>query len=120
MMSPVNVCHTQNISCFVHILNCNKALTVEALGQLVSGAGVELHEAVQCPGLLHPESQHVQCHAEHSATIQLLPAYEPLGQLHVLPLHIFLPAMFPRLRINIKYKCNPTHTIHITPPIRRF
>jgi hypothetical protein len=33
----------------------------------------------------------VQCHAEHSAATPLLPAYESLDWLHVLPPHISPP-----------------------------
>jgi hypothetical protein len=89
-------------------------LTAEALGQEELGEGVELHEAVQYPGSLHPESQHAQCHAEHSATIPLLPAYELLGPFHVLPPHTSPPVKFPRL----KYRTAAPHHPNILFSVR--
>jgi hypothetical protein len=71
--------HAQNFPWFAHNGTATRqVLTDEALGQQELGAGVELPGIVQRPGSLHPESQHVQCHAEHSAATPLLPAYESL------------------------------------------
>jgi len=33
-------------------------------------------------------------------------------------LHSFLPVMFPKLKISVKYKCNPTCYIHVNPSAR--
>lgn len=98
MSSPAIIFHAQKVPWFVqNEIATRKILTAEALDQQELDAGVLLHEAAQHPDSLRPESQHVRCHEEHSATTPLLPACESLVPLHVLPLHIFLPVKFPKL-----------------------